>query len=103
LRQPFRIAHIGHAAGHILDMEGVDDQGGNAGRLKMGKTLLQQIPVLSITTYWMRCVCSQATKARMSRLNPPNSRVSLDTAPSSWPTKMVTTCFMRCTSMPATR
>ena len=43
------------------------------------------------------------TKARISRLNPPNSRVWLDTAPSSWPIKMVTTCFIRCTSIPATR
>src|SRR6201988_5568216 len=51
----------------------------------------------------MRCDRNQSTSARMSRLNPPNSRVSLDTAPPSPLINTVTTCFILCTSIPATR
>jgi hypothetical protein len=35
LRQPFRILHVGLAAGDIPDMEGIDHQGRNSGRFKM--------------------------------------------------------------------
>src|ERR1700741_3187261 len=35
LGQPFRVADIGLATGHVPDMEGIDDQGGNFGRLEM--------------------------------------------------------------------
>ena len=35
-RQPFRIAHVGLAAGCIFDEVGVDDHDLNAGPFKMG-------------------------------------------------------------------
>src|SRR6516162_8802853 len=51
----------------------------------------------------MRCDRNQSTSARMSRLKPPNLRVSFDTVPSSCSSRMVATCSIRCTSIPATR
>jgi len=56
-----------------------------------------------MTTSSTSSSASQAASARQSRLKPPNSRLCLTIEPSGCSIRAVTTCSMRCTSMPATR
>jgi hypothetical protein len=59
--------------------------------------------VLSITTSSTSSSLSHAARARQSRRNSPNTRVWRCIESSGCSIKTVTTCSMRCTSMPATR